>query len=104
MPNPATISEKNPTRVRSYFRRAVRNFRKARDEAKANPNPGTVSRRRDRTLAAWSVSRKLRAVVLASGGTSLRGAAKLGAIRKAVRSYRLALASWRGYYNAGHTL
>lgn len=102
---PVLPREANPVRVRSQYRRSVRLMRKGVADAKANPNAGTVSRRRERTLAAWSVSRKLRVIVLSlPGGTKLRGAAKIGALRRAARAYYHALATWRGYYNGGHAL
>ncbi len=104
--------EVNPTRIVSQYRRTVRLVRKASADAKGNPNPGTVSRRRERTLAAWSLSRKVRFVRITakdSAGTFLfrptfKGAARLGSIRKAARDYRKANAAWRAYYFGAHTL
>ncbi len=89
--------------VRSHYRRSLTLARKASKDARENPNPGTLSRRRDRTLAAWSMSRKYRFVCITNHST-LRGAARLGAIRRAARSYYRALAIWKGYYQSAHAM
>ena len=94
--------EHNITRLRSQFFRSVRLMRAARAAAKAAPaNIGTVTRRRDRTLAAWSLSRK---ILAAKAGTGLRGAAKAATVAKATRRAVAAKAAWTANYQRGHAL
>ena len=94
--------ERNTTRLDSQMLRSIRLCLSARDAAKASPgNVGATTRRRDRTLAAWSLSRKRLA---AKAGAGLRGAAKAGAIRKACRRADAAKAAWQHNYQTGHSL
>jgi hypothetical protein len=94
--------ENNSTRIRSQLLRSVRLMRAARGAAKAAPgNVGATSRRRDRTLAAWAVSRK---AVAAKAGTGLRGAAKNARRKRAARNYIVALRRWQENYRGGHAL
>ena len=80
--------ETNMARILSQMARSLRKMRKAKDMG--------PSMRRDRTMAAWALSRKVRFVRVYNG--SLRGAARMGALKKAAREYRAALAAWRGNY------
>lgn len=94
--------DNNLARMVSQLRRSLRLMRAARAAAKAAPaNIGATTRRRDRTLAAWSLSRKVRA---AKAGSNLRGAAKAARIRKAARSYQEAKARWQHNYQRHHAL
>lgn len=94
--------EHNTTRLASQILRSLRLCREARKAAKAAPgNIGATTRRRDRTLAAWSLSRKMLA---AKAGTGLRGAAKAARIRKAATKAAAAKAAWTANYRGGHAL
>jgi hypothetical protein len=94
--------ENNVVRIRSQLLRSLRLMRAARSGAKAAPaNIGATSRRRDRTLGAWVLSRK---VYAAKAGTGLRGAAKAARRKKAARAYILALRAWQRNYRGGHAL
>jgi len=94
--------ENNVVRIRSQLLRSLRLMRAARGPAKSAPaNIGATGRRRDRTLAAWAVSRK---VVAVKAGTGLRGAAKNARRKKAARNYIRALRAWQENYRGGHAL
>jgi hypothetical protein len=83
--------ETNLPRVLSFFRRTLRLVRKARADAKARAgNVGADTRRRERTLAAWSVSRKV---------AFMRARSAKRSVLKAARAYHRALAAWQSYYN-----
>lgn len=94
--------ENHVVRLVSQLRRSLGLCRVAREAAKACPtNIGLTTRRRDRTLAAWSLSRK---VLAAKAGTGLRGAAKAARVRKATRKATEAKAAWSRNYQRGHAL
>ncbi len=88
--------ETNPTRVASQYRRSLRLARTATRAARVNPNPGTIGRRNDRTLAALSLRAKVGFLRVAA--RPLRGAARLAALKGAARKYRAALARWEAHY------
>jgi hypothetical protein len=94
--------EHNVVRLRSQLLRSLGLMRTARATAKQAPrNIGATTRRRDRTLAAWSLSRK---VLASMAGTGLRGAAKAATVRKAGRKAAEAKAAWVRNYQSGHAL
>jgi hypothetical protein len=88
--------EANPTRVASQYLRSRRLAVAASRAARLNPNPGTIARRNDRTLAALALRAKV--AFLAVAARPLRGAARLSALKGAARKYRAALARWEAYY------
>lgn len=96
--------EVSPEKVGSDYRKAIVRMSDARKVwTEAKSNVGAIGRRRDRTLAAWSLSRKLY-FVRTYHRTDIHGAAKVSAIRKAARAYRRANLAWKGYYFGSHTL
>lgn len=100
LPPVALPREANGTRVASQYLRSRRLTRDAHRAFRADPtNPGTRERRTDRTLACVALREKVRFLRVAA--RPLRGAARLGALRRAARTYRSALARWQAWY-AGH--
>lgn len=76
--------ETSLVRIRSQMYRSLRLVRTAQH--------GTAGRR-DRTLAAWALSRKVR-FVRVWNRTGVSGAARWSMLRKAARQYREALRRW----------
>ena len=100
---PVTLPrETNATRVASQYRRSLRLARAATRAARVNPNPGTLARRADRTLAALSLRAKV--AFLRVAARPLRGAARLSALKGAARKYRAALARWTAHYRGAVAL
>lgn len=102
LPPVALPREANPVRVASQYRRSLRLAREATAQYHRNPNPGTLARRNDRTLAALALRAKVG--FLAVVARPLRGAARLAALRRAARTYRARLAAWERYYRGAVAL
>jgi hypothetical protein len=90
--------ERHEGRATSIYQRSARKGREACAMFRANPNPGTLERRRDRTLARYAQRARL-AFVRAYASTNLRGAARTSHVRKLARSYREALRAWAANYD-----
>lgn len=94
--------ETNATKARSILARSLVLLARARMAERANPNVATVAKRMERTLACWAQSRKVLFIRIATD-TRLSGAAKGRKVRKAARTYREAIKTWRAfYYGAGN--
>lgn len=98
----ALPKETNVARVLSQYRRSLRLAREATRAARVNPNPGTIARRNDRTLAALSLRAKVAFVTVNIG--TLRGAARMSRLKNAARKYRACLARWTAYYRGAVAL
>jgi len=85
--------ETNVARVLSNAGRTFRLYRAARAAHKAAPsNVGAATRRADRTMAAWSVSRKVAFV------RALAAKAPRKTLVSRARAYFRALKAWQAYY------
>jgi len=99
MPRPLLLpSERNPSRVRSHYLKALDKAYDACEAYRANPNPGTYARRADRLLAFLAQRARLR-FVLAYHRTDLHGAARWSVLRKTARAYLDAKARWSDGYD-----
>lgn len=88
--------ETNIGKVVSTFRASRVKYHAAKNVLSGVRNVATLAKRRERTLAAWAQSRKVRFVRLRLSG------AKRSILVKAARSYFGALAMWRNHYNGKH--
>lgn len=96
MPKFTLPREKNVGKAVSTFRASRVKYHVAKNVLSGLRNVATVAKRRERTLAAWAQSRKVRFVRLYASG------AKRSVLVKAARSYFNALEAWRKHYNGKH--
>lgn len=90
---PTLPRETNVSRVLSNAQRTFRLARSARMAHKAEPsNVGAKVRRAERTLAAWSVSRKVAFI------RALASKAPRKVLYSRARAYFRALKAWQTYY------
>lgn len=106
--HPAAPRETNPARLTSQLRRTLALVHRASRQYRADRNIGTATRRRERTLAALALRAKVAIVRVAArptkGPGSLAGAARLAALRRAVRTFRARHAAWEAFYRGGVSL